>query len=266
MRPAGAGAVMADHAPAEVAADDPQRALWRRLEFFATPPWATRAGAELVKRLDPGASWVWDPCCGQMTMADPLAEYFDQVHATDIHPHTDRQHGAPLDFLSPAADAVDQADWIFANPPFKPAAEFVRLGLKRARRGVAIFARSGWLETLGRYELFYGAGAALSVEAVFFERVALQLGPWDPEASTATPYSWFLFFKPEIAPWWLGAVRTGLGEASVTVPIPPGTCARLTRSDDARRFGVAKAMPLFDAPVAAALQGASEADLEGIGS
>jgi hypothetical protein len=257
MKPQGAGAVMADHAPATVAADDAATALYRKLEYFPTPPWAARAGGELIRQLDPG-DWVcWEPACGQGHMAHGLADYFTQVHATDIHdfsadgplagPGGDAwQRQPPLDFLSPEADRIDGADWIVTNPPFKPAAEFVRLGLKRARRGVAIFARSGWLETLGRYELFFGSQTPLSVEAPFFERVPLALGGWDPDGSTATPYSWFLFMKDHVAPPAVLALRQAVGPAAIILPIAPGTEARLTRPDDARRFGRAKAMPLFD--------------------
>lgn len=238
---------MAAHAPEIVEGDDPLRALYRKLEFFPTPPWASRAGAELVKRLDPAAAWVWEPCCGQGHMAYALADTFDRVFATDIHDHGSQwQNGEPLDFLSPAADVFTECDWLFANPPFKPAAEFVRLGLARVRRGVAIFARSGWLETLGRYDLFYGAEAGFAIEAPFFERVALKLGEWDPDASTATPYSWFLFFRPDAMPPAVRALRDALGVASVTIPIPPGTERRLTRRDDARIFGKAKPAPLFE--------------------
>jgi len=236
---------MAAHAPAVVLGDDEQTARFRRLEFFPTEPWAARAGGELIKRLDPLAAWAWEPAVGQGHMAYGLADYFERVFGTDIHNHgSPWQLGEPLDFLSPAADRFDQADWIITNPPFKPAAEFVRLGLKRARRGVAIFARSGWLETIGRYDLFYGA-QPLTIEAPFFERVCLKLGGWDPDGSTATPYSWFLFMKPEAEPPAVRDLRRTLGAASVALPIPPGTKARLTKPEDARLFGRAKPAPLF---------------------
>lgn len=239
MRPAGAGAVMADHGPLEVAGECGLRALHRRLEFFPTPPWAARVGGELIQRLDPGPWWAWEPACGQGHMAWGLKDYFPQVLATDIHAHSDFQHGEPLDFLSPQADRFDQADWIITNPPFRPAGDFVRAGLRRARRGVAIFARSGWLETLGRFDLFYGEDQALAVEAPFFERVPIKLGEWDPDGSTATPYSWFLFFRPDKAPAWLEQLRGAIGgRASVTLPIPPGQRRALSRPEDLKRFRV----------------------------
>jgi hypothetical protein len=258
-RPKGRSAVMAEHAPAEVVADTPLRALQRKLEYFPTPPWATRAGAELVKALDPDAQWAWDPCCGQGHMAYALGDHFARVLATDIHAHGpspggwDGRHGEPVDFLSPAADAYDEADWVFANPPFSLAAEFVAAGLRRARRGVAILCRLAWWDTHGRYSLFFDPARGCDVKAAFFERVAMQLGEWDPEGGTATAYAWFLFFQPEARPAWLDQAQVliragappGIGSGPIDFGFGPGTKARLTRPMDARLFGRRGATPLF---------------------
>lgn len=236
MKPSGAGSVMSDCARGPVAGDDALAALYRRLSYFACPPWAARAGAEIVLRHDPGAWWGWDPCCGEGCMTGPLWEYFPRVYATDIHDHGSIwQHGEPLDFLSPAADAVDQVDWIFMNPPFDEAAAFVGAALRRARRGVAVFNRANWFESGRRYPLFCGE-APVSFKATFFERVPLQLGGWNPEGSTATSYAWFVWLKPCAMPAWLQALRTAQPDAIPDFPIPPGTRERLTRDDDARRF------------------------------
>lgn len=248
-KPRGAGAVMADHAPDQVEGDTPLQKLHRALNYFATPPWAARAACELVKRLDPAAETCWEPACGEGHFVHGASDYFRHVFATDIHDHgSSLQHGEALDFLSPAADVFTEADWIVTNPPFSLASEFVCAGLRRARRGVAVLCRSGWLEGQGRCELFFPADArpAYALEGVFFERVPMVLGGWDPGASTATPYSVFLFLQPRLTPLWLREMREALGPASACVPIPPGTKARLTHPDDARRFGRAVAMPLFD--------------------
>ena len=114
-------------------------------------------------------------------MAHGLADYFMAVHATDIHNHGGEiQHGPPLDFLSPAADVITEADWIVTNPPFGQAAAFVEAGLRRARRGVAILARATFYESARRYDLFHGASPC-GVKAQFFERVPMQLGAWGSE-------------------------------------------------------------------------------------
>lgn len=240
LRPEGAGAVMAAHAPAEVAGDDARTALYRQLDYFPTPPWAARAGAELIRFVDPEARQVWEPACGEGHMAAALAESFD-VYSSDIHPF---DYGATIDFLDEAAvpdkwegEHPFQFDWIVTNPPFRTAPDFLRLGLRRARRGVALLLRLQFLEGAGRYRLLYGA-EPISVAAVFAERVPMTLGRWDPEASTATGYAWLLWSKGQAGPPQLRG-------------IPPGTRARLTRPGDAVRFGCRREAGLLEAMEAA---------------
>lgn len=234
-RPDGAGAVMADRARGEVEADSDQVALWRRLEFFPTPPWAARAGGELITRLEPEPATVWEPCCGQGHMAHGLGDYFEAVAASDIHDHGWPGQDAVVDFFDPELDAPGGADWIVTNPPFGKAAEIVEVGLRRARRGVALLARASLLESAGRFGLMFGDNP-LRVFAPFIERVPMQLGGWDPKGSTATAYAWFIWVTPEFRAELVD--RCEAADDPVIWPVPPGTKARLTKRDDARLFGV----------------------------
>jgi len=239
-RPEGAGAVMADRARGEVEADSDQVALWRRLEFFPTPPWAARAGGELITRIDPDARTCWEPACGQGHMAHGLADYFDLVVATDIHDHGWPGQSMVLDFLDPATRCED-VDWIITNPPFSKAAEFVETGLRRAKRGVAILARAGFFETEGREPLFFG-GRPASCKATFFRRAPMHLGRWEVSGGTATGYAWYLWMRPEAEPAWLTEVRRVLqqqvGWAGLPdFGIPYRIREQLERPDDARLFG-----------------------------
>lgn len=223
-------AVMEQRAPASVEDPDEIRALWRKLDWFATPPWASRAGAELVKHHDPSAALIWEPAAGDGIMAAALKETFDQVTASDIYPQA--RDVLQINFW----DAIESSefpafDWIITNPPFKHAEEFVRLGLTRARRGVAVLCRVAFLETSGRYELHE---RHLAEVAIFCERVPMQLGPWDPACSTATAYAWFVFDR-----------YATKGEHKLSL-IPPGTRERLTKADDAQRFARAPDLPLME--------------------
>lgn len=227
-------AVGEDHAPAEVDADTPERARWRQLEWFATPPFASRAGAELIQHIHPDAATAWEPCCADGIMAACLGETIPLVHASDIQLQEgpERPNTAfTFDFLLDTVGAPD-VDWIITNPPFASASEFVRLGLQRARRGVAIIQRLAFLETPDRYQLNFESPHGLSIFAPFVERVAMHLGPWKPEAGTATAYAWFIYDKE----WQSEAVVR---------PIPPGTKARLSCRDDVRRFVTPKAGTLL---------------------
>lgn len=225
-RARGGTSVMAACAPADVEEDDPQTKLWRQLNFLPTPPWAARAMAELILQLDPQARSVWECACGTGTMAEPLKEYFDQVHASDVYPHG---YGEVRDFLSD--DGGPDVDWICSNPPFKAAQRFIELALRRARRGVAMLLRFQFLEADGRYELLYGA-EPMTVFAPFIDRVPMILGRWNPKASSATAYGLFVWVK-------------GMAPLPI-MPIPPGTKLRLSRPDDARRFSGGLPLPLFE--------------------
>lgn len=220
MRPEGASSVMAARAPREVASDDAGQALCRTLDYFPTPPWAARAGGELIRFLDPEARTIWEPACGQGHMASALAEAFE-VHATDIHPWG---YGGTLDFFAHEADdPCFAADWIVSNPPFKAAPDFIRLALQRARRGVAMLLRLQFLEGTKRHRLMHGP-APITVVAPFAERVPMMLGRWEPNASSATAYAWFLWLK-------------GAGGNPRLMSVPPGTRSRLTRAADMARWG-----------------------------
>lgn len=243
MRASGGGAVMADKAPALVEADSAREALFRKLEYFPTPPWAARAGGELIGRIDPGRWICWEPACGEGHMAHGLADYFDTVRASDIHNHGwGGQMCQPLDFLSDAASELEPVDWIVTNPPYGLAADFVRTGLKRARRGVAVLARLAWFSSAERYELFFG-DTPMDSWAPFFERPAMLLGRWVPNASTATEAAWFVFTQR--AAKWQAQFRKTRPWDLTTLAIAPGTRDRLTRPDDARLFGWKGPAPLF---------------------
>ena len=190
------------------------------LDYFPTPPWAARAGGELIVRVDPGARTAWEPACGGGHMAHGLADYFPGgVYSSDIH---DYGAGDVVDFLAPGL-ADPGVDWIVTNPPFVAAEDFVRAAWPIARRGVAMLCRLAFLEGAGRFKLLY-RDAPLTYCAPFAERVPMVKGRWDPAASTATAYAWFLWLKG-----WEGG--------PLLKPIAPGAKARLTRASDLARFG-----------------------------
>ncbi|ATC34093.1 hypothetical protein CA606_18130 [Caulobacter vibrioides] len=235
-------AVVEAHAPAIVEADDAQTALYRALDYFPTPPWAGRAGGEIVLLADPGAVSIDEPACGEGHMAGPLGEAF-RVRATDIHAHG---FGGVEDFLDRGArQSIEQPDWVVTNPPFKHLGEFVERGLEVARNGVALLLRTTALESEGRYDLM----KRLALQATFSERVSMRLGYWDHEGTFATAYSWFVWMHPAaedvspLADAIAASRRLGLWPSTL---IPPGTKARLWKRDDVQRYGRASPAPLFD--------------------
>jgi hypothetical protein len=205
------------------------------LDYFPTPPWATRAlfrhvlpafGIDAIGR-------VWEPACGEGHMAAVIAEFTrSPVTASDLYNYG---FGSALhDFLHD--DPPTAPDWIITNPPFSVAHEFTLRALDLANDGVAMLVRTQWIEGLGRYEkLFRDRPPALY--APFVERVPMVKGRWDPDASTATAYAWFVW------------CRRASGPARI-VWIPPGCRAGLARPDDRPRFAAwtlePSAAPLLD--------------------
>lgn len=226
IRPEGFSAVMAHRVSAP---DD--------LDYFPTPPWAARAGGELIRQIDPHARTCWEPACGGGHMVHGLRDYFDFVAPSDIHDHGFADLMAVGDFLGddPFEGVLPAFDWIVTNPPFVRGEAFVRTAWARASRGVAMLLRLQFLEGAARYRLFQDV--PLTCVAPFAERVPMVKGRWDPEASSATAYAWFIWTKPCVID------AQGLPRLRF---IAPGTRARLSRTEDLTTFvGLADA-PLLD--------------------
>jgi hypothetical protein len=217
-----------------VETDTEQQALYRKLDFYSTPPWGARAGLEHAKRLWPDAKVMREPACGELHIARPASDYFDQVIASDVHAHSP---STPVrDWLDDGAwPAEPDCDIVFTNPPFAIADQFVLKGLQRSRMGVALLLRIAFLEGGERYAILGGEKAQLTQVVTFCERVPMTLGVWDPEASSAAAYAWFFWSKVHdpLPPAWF----------------PPGTRDRLWRRDDPAQFGKLNPMPLFPDPV-----------------
>jgi hypothetical protein len=197
---------------------DPDR---DEINFFPTPPWGARAGAEIILQLDPRARSVWEPACGAMHMVHGLRDFFPLVHASDKYLY---DGNCLFDFVN-ENDPPFTADWIVSNPPFDHIEDFIRLGYARARRGVALLMRVGVLEGQERHGLLYGADRYYAI-APFSERLPMVKGRWDPRKSSAAFYAWFIWLKPGVGP----RVRP---PHPFVIDIPPGAKARLERPSDA---------------------------------
>lgn len=193
------------------------------LDLFPTPPWGTRALIEFVLPYcgyAPNSS-VWEPAAGMGHMAEPLKDYFREVYASDVH-----DYGCGYDVGSfIGADVFVcpfKPDWIITNPPFNLGEEFVRRALTEATVGVAMLARTAFIESAARYPLF--ASQSFAALAPFSARVPMVKGRWDPAASSATSYAWFVWRCP----------RAHGGP--MVIMIPPDAKERCSRQDDIARF------------------------------
>src|SRR5215475_5794611 len=157
---------------------------------FPTPPWATRALLEHVldDKNEVTTLCCLEPACGAGHMAKVLNEYFGQVRCSDAY---DYGYGDIQDFLTyPHAPA--SVDWIITNPPFRLAEQFILRALPVARVGVAILARTVFMESVGRYDAIFRDHPPTKI-AQFTERVPMLKGRLDNTATTATSYAWFVW-------------------------------------------------------------------------
>ncbi len=204
-----------------------QRALYKTLNFFPTPPWATRAIVEMIPELRDNIDDldILEPAAGRGHIVDTLLAKGANVYAIDIH-----DYGMGYiqdDFLT--ARFHTPFDWVVMNPPFsedsdrpgKPtiADKFIAKALTLAPN-VLVFARLGFMTPVGRYKLITDHCDAIYV---FCERVPIALGRISKK-SGATDYAWY-HFKRDADPL----------SHPATILIPPGTRARLTMPGDNRR-------------------------------
>ncbi|HLK82799.1 MAG TPA: SAM-dependent methyltransferase [Xanthobacteraceae bacterium] len=159
---------------------------------FPTPPWATRALIEYVldDKDDLRKLTCLEPACGAGHMAKVLREYFEAVEAADAYEYG---YDQLRDFLAYPYKA-NSADWVITNPPFRLAGEFVIRAMKIARHGVAILARSVFLESVSRYDGIFRQMPPTKF-AQFVERVPMIKGRLDRKATTATGYAWLVWEK-----------------------------------------------------------------------
>lgn len=177
------------------------------LDYFPTPPWATRALAEKLTGLgfDLAMSDAWEPACGELHMVKPMREAFGHVRASDVFDYGDH---LLIDFATEGATR-GMVDWVWTNPPFRLAATFIDTALRVARQGVAMFARTSFLEGDERFrETFWPNPPAYVFQfverAVLLKGRLIRAGAVDPfaevegrKASSATSYCWVVWIKGE---------------------------------------------------------------------
>ncbi|WP_020185927.1 hypothetical protein [Methylopila sp. 73B] len=232
-RPAGFLAVMAG-----------RRSPPKALDFFPTPPWATRAFVEFV--LAPSLEFTgweprdlcgWDPCCGEGHMVETLKETLGSCRGSDVFDYGTGYEVA--DALEPGA--FDRpSDLIVTNPPFNIAAGIVLAALTSSfapqRFGVFVLVRSQWFGGGTRFRKLFSRFPP-TIHAPYVERVPMVAGRYNPKKSTATDYCWLGWTKSR-------------GRLSDPVTFIPPCRKRLELSRDILRWCPPADAPLFDGAVA----------------
>lgn len=161
------------------------------LDFFPTPPWATRALCEWLNYWTTEQTALrncWEPACGQGHMVAPLGEYFLDVIDSDVISYGQREI---VDFLNCPPRRVD---WIITNPPFRLGEQFAVEAISRSVRGCALIVRTAFLESASRYNGLFSKTPPSDI-LQFVERVPMHKGRLVENGSTATAYCWIVWRK-----------------------------------------------------------------------
>lgn len=232
-------------------------------------------GGEIETRAGGGGSLlanlsVLEPCCNRGHMARPLAEAFGRVFTCDVHDYAGDPRRARMPAVWRPGEPVPEGGWVFQqdmlgdflwpgwarefphaaapdgvvmNPPFRLAEAFIAKALEMARRFVAVFIRSAFIEGQERYDTLFSRTPPSHI-VQFSERVILHKGLlrepgaayWDAALnggqggwrmpSTATAYCWLLWVKGDDAGpgdtrfTWLPPCRSAL-ERPGDYPVNP---------------------------------------------
>jgi hypothetical protein len=202
----------------------------RALNYFPTPPWATRALCEFLEAERGSLKGLicWEPACGEGHMVRPLQEYFAEVVATDVHRYGD--HHDLFDFtlskLERCSQSREQPDFVITNPPFTLAFDFIEAAAVTARVGFAMLVRSAFLEGGDRHQRLWSRFPPdyvlqFSERVVMLENRLIRAGDVDPfnaidpdkRARSATSYCWLVWIKGSLGDTrlrWIGPSRAGL--------------------------------------------------------
>ena len=166
------------------------------LDYFPTPPYATRALFEYVipeVAKDAKHLSIWDPACGGGHMSEVFREYgFKEVYSTDIHDHDYSGLDEKSSFQNTAKTAVK--DFIVTNPPYGDMTDFVDLGLKASRRGLALLTRIQFLEGQNRYAKLFSVRPPTQV-AVFADRISFKQNEVVQKASKMFTHIWVVWLE-----------------------------------------------------------------------
>lgn len=194
----------------------------KHLDDYPTPPWATRAFFKFVVPSllgQPCRDYRYiEPAAGRGHMERTIAELGLNSVGFDIK---DYGSGYPVADYTAAGTKYPEYDIMLTNPPFKLAQQFVARGLREAKVGVGILARTLWAESTIRYNDIFKIRPPRII-AIFVGRVPGETGKLRRSGAIIS-HSWF---------WWgppLNALDT---RWTRFVWIPPEAQQILERDED----------------------------------
>lgn len=182
------------------------------LDYYATPPQEVTNILKTMGLEITAQDYVLDPACGGGHMMKGIIDYFPRVQlvGTDIKDRTTQlikdlkentdstyYYGKEYDFLSDEYP-IKECDYIIMNPPFSIIIPFVQHSLDIANKGVLMFGRLQFLESVARYEKIFIDNPPTDVW-VYVDRVACyKNGDFSTKPSSVQAYAWFYWNKEKI--------------------------------------------------------------------
>lgn len=182
------------------------------LDYYATPPQEVTNILKTMGLEITDQDYVLDPACGGGHMMKGIVDYFPRVQlvGTDIKDRTTQlikdlkentnstyYYGKEYDFLSDEYP-IKECDYIIMNPPFSIIIPFVQHSLDIAKKGVLMFGRLQFLESVARYEKIFINNPPTDVW-VYVDRVACyKNGDFSTKPSSVQAYAWFYWDKEKI--------------------------------------------------------------------
>lgn len=156
-------------------------------DYFPTPAWATQA---LVANEQFDGD-IWECACGDGAMSKVLEEAGYDVYSSDLYLRPYGESGK--DFLSEQRTASN----IVTNPPYNSAEGFVKAGLQKSEKKLALLLRLAFLEGINRNKTIFNVSPPTRVW-VFSERITFYPSGVKATGSGTTAYAWFVWDKSEL--------------------------------------------------------------------
>tara|TARA_Y100000593_G_C4186894_1_gene274838 strand:- start:52 stop:660 length:609 start_codon:yes stop_codon:yes gene_type:complete len=155
-------------------------------DFYPTPGWCVE---ELMEREKFNGN-IWECACGKGDISDVFKNNGFEVYSTDL---IDYGYGDKIqDFLRYDGKKYDN---IVTNPPYKYALEFVNQSKKYTNKKIAMFLKTVFLESDGRFDMFQDTEFPLKTMYQFSKRVSLYKDGKKMKNGGMIAYAWYVWDK-----------------------------------------------------------------------
>ena len=153
-------------------------------DFYPTPPHTILD----LYRKEKFEGNVWECACGDGSLSKVIKQY-NECYSSDL---VDRGYGdSTINFLTYGGNSYDN---IITNPPYSEALEFVKQSKQFAKKKIAMFLKTTFLESNKRKGMFLDTHFPLKAVYQYSKRVPLYRNGIG-KGSSMVAYAWFVWDK-----------------------------------------------------------------------